>query len=74
MSMLKPAISELIGKDDSRYSLVIAVAKRARQIADDSEKLGVHLKEKPVKIAVGEFAQGKIKIVEADKNVWREDE
>ena len=33
--MLRPAVSQLITKNESYYSLVIAVAKRARQIADE---------------------------------------
>ena len=33
--MLRPAITQLISKNDSYYSLVIGVAKRAREIADE---------------------------------------
>ena len=33
--MLRPAITQLITKNESCYSLVIGVAKRAREIADD---------------------------------------
>ena len=32
--MLRPSMYQIIGKNDSYYSLVIAVAKRAREIAD----------------------------------------
>ena len=34
--MLRPAITQLISKNDSYYSLVIGIAKRAREIADES--------------------------------------
>ena len=62
--MLKPAASDIIGKDQSRYSLVIATAKRARAIAEDAELHGEILIEKPVKIAVNELADGKYKMIE----------
>ena len=37
--MLRPTMSDLLKKTDSRYSLVIAVAKRARQLTDGAEPL-----------------------------------
>ena len=71
--MLRPAISQIITKNESYYSLVIGVAKRARQIADELYEKGEILKEKPVMTAVEEFASGKYRIVEyqepdSDKN------
>ena len=71
--MLRPAITQIITKNESYYSLVIGVAKRARQIADELYEKGEILKEKPVKTAVEEFASGKYRIVEyqepdSDKN------
>ena len=65
--MLRPAISQIITKNESYYSLVIGVAKRARQIADELYEKGEILKEKPVKTAVEEFASGKYRIVEYQK-------
>ena len=62
--MLRPAITQLITKNESCYSLVIGVAKRAREIADDLYKNEQILEEKPVKTAVDEFARGEYKIVE----------
>lgn len=62
--MLRPAITQIITKNESCYSLVIGVAKRARQIADEIYAGGKTLEEKPVKTAVNEFASGKYKIVE----------
>ena len=35
MNMLRPSVNQLITKNESSYSLVIGVAKRAREIADD---------------------------------------
>lgn len=62
--MLYPSIKTLLDATDSRYSLVIAVSKRARQIAKKAEETGEILKDKPVKIAINEIAQKKIKIVD----------
>ena len=62
--MLFPSMSELKKVADSRYSLVIAVSKRARQIAQDALEAGIPLKEKPVKLAIDELASGKAYIAE----------
>ncbi|MDE6775448.1 MAG: DNA-directed RNA polymerase subunit omega [Ruminococcus sp.] len=62
--MLRPAVNQIISKNESCYSLVIAVAKRAREISDEIFKTeGMTLEEKPVKTAVEELASGKCKIV-----------
>lgn len=63
--MLRPAITQMITKNESCYSLVIGVAKRAREIADELCEKNQVLEEKPVKTAVDEFARGEYKIVEA---------
>ena len=62
--MLRPAITQIITKNESYYSLVIGVAKRARAIGDELYEKNEILKEKPVKTAVEEFASGKYKIIE----------
>lgn len=62
--MLRPAVSELISKNESYYSLVVAVAKRARQIADDLYANNQILEQKPVKTAVEEFASGTCRLIE----------
>lgn len=58
--MLKPPINELLKKVDSRYTLVIATAKRARQIIDGNEKLIDIESNKPVTIATNELFEDKI--------------
>lgn len=63
--MLRPAMTQLITKNESYYSLVIGIAKRAREIADELFEKSMVLEEKPVKTAVEEFASGKYKIIEA---------
>ena len=67
MNMLRPSMNQLISKNESCYSLVVGVAKRAREIADDLVEKNEVLKEKPVKTAVEELAAGKYKIVEDNK-------
>ena len=64
--MLRPAVNQIISKNESCYSLVIAVAKRAREIAQDLYDRGETLEEKPVKTAVEEIASGKCKIVNTE--------
>ena len=61
--MLRPAVNQIISKNESCYSLVIAVAKRAREISEELYTNGETLEEKPVKTAVEELASGKSKIV-----------
>jgi DNA-directed RNA polymerase subunit omega len=61
--MLRPAVNQIITKNESCYSLVIAVAKRARQITEELYENGETIEEKPVKTAVEELASGKCKIV-----------
>lgn len=50
--MLNPAIGELIEKYESRYQLVLDVAKEARKIAEDAEKNGDIIIQKPVSLAI----------------------
>lgn len=58
--MLYPSMKTLLNKVDSRYTLVILTAKRARQLTDGSEKLVEYESSKPVSIAVKEIEEGKI--------------
>lgn len=62
--MLRPAVCQILKNNESYYSLVIAVAKRAREITDEAFENKVILDEKPVKTAVDEFASGEYKIIE----------
>lgn len=51
----------------SRYSIVLATAKRARQIIDGDETLVPAKKgQKPLSVAIEELNQSKIKIVGED--------
>lgn len=70
--MLRPSYSDLLevitqDSEDitigSRYTIVIAAAKRARQLVDHAEPMVDKVKvDKPVSIAVHELYEGKLKI------------
>ena len=59
--MLYPEIGKLMEGLDSRYSLVIVTAKRARQLAANSTN------DKTVSYAINEIANGKIKCVKGSQ-------
>ena len=50
----------------SRYSIVMATAKRARQIIGGEEPLVEIKQDKPLSIAIEELVEGKIKIMPED--------
>ena len=52
---------------NSRYSIVMATSKRARQIIAGDEPLVAEKGNKPLSIAVDELNQGKIKILNDDE-------
>ncbi len=65
--MLNPDLRNLLKDNTSRYSVVTAVAKRAREISETpelNEKCGT---EKPVSFALDEFLSGKLEICEPDE-------
>ena len=73
--MLRPSYTDLLsvinkeGDDTSvtasRYSIVIAASKRARQLVDHQQPMIDHIEvDKPVSIAVNEIYEGKLKIRE----------
>lgn len=73
--MLHPSYTEIMKKVNSdvedgnepvvnsRYSIVIATAKRARQLIGGEEALVKDYGQKPLSIAVEELYDGKIKIM-----------
>lgn len=62
--MLRPSMYQIIGKYDSYYEFVVAVSQRARDIAEDAEFIAGGITEKPVKLAVDEFASGRVKVTD----------
>lgn len=51
---------------NSRYSIVLATAKRARQLIDGRKPLSMPAINKPLSIAVDELSKGLIKILPED--------
>jgi len=60
--MLRPSMYQIIGKHDNYYEFVVSIAQRARDIADAAESNHIILTEKPVKLAVEEFAGGTVRV------------
>ena len=79
MAMLYPTyqnLMEVANKDvaeggepvvKSRYSIVIAAAKRARQIVNGQDELIRTSEVKPLSVAVEELYEGKVKIIPHDE-------
>ena len=65
--MFNPDLRNVLKNNVSRYSLVTAVAKRAREISEEAEANGEILDDKPVSLALDEIILGKIEIVEPDE-------
>ena len=64
-SEVEPGESKVV---NSRYSIVMATSKRARQLIDGEEPLvETTQSEEPLSIAVDELKQGKIKILGDDE-------
>ncbi len=66
--MQKQSIEELMAGKKSKYSLVMGVAKRAREIADIADLNGQELLEKPVNLAAKDFKDGKYELFEPEIN------
>jgi DNA-directed RNA polymerase subunit omega len=58
--MKQPSIDELLQRVDSKYTLVVAAAKRARTITEDNPGGSANRLQKPVTQALFEIAEGKI--------------
>ena len=62
--MKRACLEDMLSGKESRYALVIGVAKRAREIADDFKEEGVITDEKPVLLAIDDFKNHKYNILE----------
>ena len=62
-----PDLSGVLKNRTSRYSLVIATAKRARAISDKAVEEGESIIEKPVSLALNEFINGDYVLVEPEE-------
>ena len=69
MAMFRPTYQEIIQKVNeengeetfrSRYSVVVAAARRARQLVDGDDPLVISRNDKPLTIAVNELVAGEV--------------
>ena len=65
--MFNPDLRGVLKNHLSRYSLVTATAKRAREISEAAEENKEIMTEKPVSIALEEILDGKFTIVEPEE-------
>ncbi len=66
--MFRPSVDDMLANRVTRYSLVIAVAKRAREIAVEFEQENIITTKKPVLLAIEEFREHKYNILEPEVN------
>lgn len=61
--IIDPPINELLDKVECRYSLVVVVSKRARQlVSGDAPLIDIDPDERPVSIAAKEMYDGKLNV------------
>ena len=65
--MFNPDLRGVLTNHLSRYSLVTATAKSAREIAEDAEENKIIMTEKPVSVALDEILAGEYVIVEPEE-------
>ena len=60
------SVDDMLSGKESRYALVIGVAKRAREIAQEFEEQGIITDEKPVILAIEDFKNHKYNLLEPE--------
>lgn len=65
--MLRPAMSQILREGESYYAFVVAVARKAREIAEEADEKNMSLDVKPVNLALAEFASGKVRVKDTVK-------
>ena len=60
------SVDDMLSGKESRYALVIGVAKRAREIAQEFEEQGIITDEKPVLLAIEDFKNNKYNLLEPE--------
>lgn len=65
--MFNPDLKKMLDKVNSRYSLVVGTAKRAREIRDEALENEKQIDEKTVSITIEEICDGKYVIEEPDE-------
>ena len=64
--MHRPSAPGLLKPGQSYYSLVVAIAKRARDTAQQADENHEIPSEKPAKMAVEDFSKGRYKMIESE--------
>ena len=62
--MFNPDLKKMLGNVNSRYSLVVGTAKRAREIRDEAVKNEERIDVKTVSLAIEDICDGKYVIEE----------
>ena len=62
--MFNPDLKKMLGNVNSRYSLVVGTAKRAREIRDEAIKNKYRIDVKTVSLAIEDICDGKYVIEE----------
>ncbi len=65
--MLNVDVRGIMGKHTSRYSLVTAVAKRARELVNETESGKVGVEGKAVTLALNDFLEGRYALLEPEE-------
>ncbi len=65
--MFNPDLRDVLKNRTSRYSLVTAIAKRAREISSAAQENEEILNEKPVSIALDEIISGQYEVIEPEE-------
>lgn len=65
--MFNPDLKKMLGNVNSRYSLVVGTAKRARQIRDEAIERDEQIDIKTVSTAIDEICDGKYVIDEPEE-------
>ena len=60
------SVDDMLSGKESRYALVIGVAKRAREIAQEFEEQGIITDEKPALLAIEDFKNHKYNLLEPE--------
>lgn len=66
--MIKPSIDNMFSGKESKYALVIGVAKRAREITEELIKTNSQETEKTVNMAIKDFKNHAYIILEPEVN------
>ena len=68
--LVKPTVAELLEKSENRYRLVVATAKRARQISNGSKPMVSSKDISSVSLAADEIEEDELKIYNEEE--WKE--